>query len=73
MSTSIWTPFRAYFGIEARPAIGELTTLTPGDFAVARRKAEILGHLQDPRAPTGLLRAECEAKPGHRGRIGLVS
>ena len=65
--------FRAYFGTEAPPDIEELANLTPGDFAVVRRKAEILGHLQDPRALAGLLRGECEAKPGHRGRIGFVS
>ena len=63
--------FRAYFGIEAPPEVEELTTLTPGDFAVVRRKAEILGHLQDPEALARLLRGECEAKPGHRGKIGF--
>ena len=65
--------FRAYFESEAPPEIEELSTLTPGDFAVVRRKAEILGQLQDPGAIAGLLRSECEAKPGHRGRIGFVS
>ena len=64
--------FRAFFGIEAPQEIEELTTLTPGDFAVVRSKAEILGHLQDPAALAGLLGAECEAKPGHRGRIGFA-
>ncbi len=63
--------FRAYFGIEAPPDVEDLTTLTPGDFAVARRKAEILGHLEDAAALAGLLRAECASKPGHRGRIGF--
>ena len=67
------TAFGAYFGIEAPPEVEELTTLTPGDFAVVRRKGKILGHLKDPEALAGLLRAECEAKPGHRGRIGFVS
>ena len=65
--------FRAYFGIEAPPDVEDLTTLTPGDFAVARRKAEILGHLEDAAALAGLLRAECASKPGHRGRIGFLS
>ena len=63
--------FRAYFEVEAPPELEELTTLTPGDFAVVRRKADILGHLQEPKALAGLLRAECEAKPGHRGKIGF--
>ena len=63
--------FHAFFGIEAPPEIEELATLTPGDFAVVRRKAEVLGHLRDPQSLAELLRSECEAKPGHRGRIGF--
>ncbi len=48
-----------------------LTTLTPGDFAVVRRKAEILGHLQDAKALAELLCAECEAKPNHSHKMGF--
>ena len=65
--------FRTYFGMEAPSRIEELTILTPGDYAVVRRKAEILGHLQDPKALAQLLAAECEAKPGHRRRIGFLT
>ena len=64
------TAFRAFFGLDAPPEVEE-PGLTPGYFAVVRRKAEILGHLQDPEALAGSLRGECEAKPGHRGRIGF--
>ena len=63
--------FRTYFALEAPPEIGDLPTLTPGDFAVVRRKAEILGHLQDAKALTGLLSAECEAKPNHSPKMGF--
>ena len=63
--------FHTYFSLEAPPEIGDLTTLTPGDFAVVRRKAEILGHLQDAKALAELLNAECEAKPNHWRRMGF--
>ena len=63
--------FHTYFALEAPPEIGDLTTLTPGDFAVVRRKAEILGHLQDAKALAELLRAECEVKPNHSRRMGF--
>lgn len=63
--------FHTYFALQAPPEIGDLTTLTPGDFAVVRRKAEILGHLQDAKALAELLCAECEAKPNHARKIGF--
>ena len=63
--------FHTYFALEAPPEIGDLTTLTPGDFAVVRRKAEILGHLQDAKALAELLRTECEAKPERSGKMGF--
>ena len=63
--------FHTYFALKAPPKIGDLTTLTPGDFAVVRRKAEILGHLQDAKALAELLCAECEAKPNHSHKMGF--
>ena len=63
--------FHTYFALAAPPEIGDLTTLTPGDFAVVRRKAEILGHLQDAKTLTELLRIECEAKPTHSPKMGF--
>ena len=63
--------FHTYFALEAPPEIGDLSSLTPGDFAVVRRKAEILGHLQDAKALAELLRAECEAKPNHSRKMGF--
>ena len=65
--------FHTYFGIEAPAEVENLANLTPGDFAVVRRKAEILGHLEDPKALAQLLAAECEAKPDHRRKIGFQS
>ncbi|MDE2734531.1 MAG: AAA family ATPase [Gemmatimonadota bacterium] len=63
--------FRTYFALEPPPETGDLTTLTPGDFAVVRRKAEILGHLKDAKALAELLSAECEAKPNHWRKMGF--
>ena len=63
--------FHTYFALKAPPEVGDLTTLTPGDFAVVHRKAEILGHLQDAKALAELLRAECEVKPNHSRKMGF--
>ena len=63
--------FRAYFGLEAPPMLDRLNSLTPGDFQVVRRKAEVLGKLDDPTALFDMLRAECDAKPGRGARIGF--
>ena len=63
--------FRAYFGHEPPAEVGGLAALAPGDFAVVRRKAEILDCLSDPCAVVGMLRAECEAKPGVSRRVGF--
>ena len=63
--------FRTYFGLVPPPEVTNLPTLTPGDLAVVRRKAEILGCLSDPRALAGMLRAECEAKPDRTRPLGF--
>ena len=39
--------FRGYFGLEPPAGVAALAALTPGDFAVVRRKAEVLD-LKDP-------------------------
>ena len=56
--------FLQYFGLAAPAPLASLTTLTPGDFAVVRRKAEVLGQLKEPQALVAMLRAECDAKGG---------
>lgn len=60
--------FKRYFGLAAPAPLASLATLTPGDFAVVRRKAEVLGQLEDSQALVAMLRAECDAKrEGMRG------
>ena len=63
--------FRGYFGIDAPAEVSQLATLTPGDFAVVRKKAEILRCLDDPTALAGMLREECDAKEERRSSIGF--
>ncbi|MCY3940776.1 MAG: AAA family ATPase [Gammaproteobacteria bacterium] len=64
--------FRAWFKLPPPVALSSLQVLTPGDFAVARHKAEILGRLDDTDALYALLVAECEAKPNQSRPVGFV-
>ena len=63
--------FRRYFASEPPAQVACLATLTPGDFAVVRRKAEVLGRLGEPAALAAMLRAECDAKREGTGNIGF--
>jgi len=55
--------FTRFFGLPVPGALMDVTALTPGDFAVVARKAEIFGDLGDAGALVTILRAECRAKP----------
>ena len=63
--------FRGYFGLEPPAELTALAALTPGDFAVVRRKAEVLGCLREPATLAAMLRAECDAKPDRPRAIGF--
>ena len=63
--------FRTFFDHEPPAQVDGLAILTPGDFAVVRRKAEILDCLSDSRQIMAMLRAECKAKPDFRRRVGF--
>ena len=63
--------FRIFFGLEAPHSLRTVDLLTPGDFAVVRRKAEVLGSLLDGEALVEMLRAECSVKPQHTASIGF--
>ncbi len=63
--------FRSYFGLEPPACLRDLAALTPGDFAVVRRKAEIMDLLGDPAALADMLRQECDAKPGRPQVVGF--
>lgn len=63
--------FRRCFALTPPASVASLASLTPGDFAVVRRKAEVLGQLEDPEALVAMLRAECDAKRGRTRGIGF--
>ena len=63
--------FRGYFGFEAPSELDDLSCLTPGDFEVVRRKADVLGELSDRDALVEMLRAECAVKPQSTPTIGF--
>ena len=63
--------FRVYFGLEPPAQLKDLAVLTPGDFAVVRRKAEILGLLDKPEELARMLGEECDAKPGCPQLVGF--
>ena len=63
--------FRSYFDLPPPPSLAPLAALTPGDFAVVRNKAEILGVLHDPKALADMLHAECAAKPERPQAFGF--
>ena len=65
------TAFRSFFGLVPPAELDESRSLTPGDFAVVRRRAEVLDCLENPSALAGLLREECDAKPDRQGRVGF--
>ena len=63
--------FRTYFGLTPPAEIATLTALTPGDFAVVRRKAALLGSLKEADAIAAMLSAECAAKPDRPRPVGF--
>ena len=63
--------FRVFFDLEPPAELNAMRILTPGDFAVVRRKAEILGRLEDAPALIAMLQEECDAKPERSGTVGF--
>lgn len=65
--------FNRFFKLDPPAELNKLTGLTPGDFAVVRRRAEILGELDNASALVNLLREECDFKPTSTKQIGFSS
>ena len=63
--------FRRFFGLAPPAAVSSLAALTPGDFSVVRRKAEILGLSREPATLAEMLEAECAAKPDRPRGVGF--
>ena len=65
--------WRVFFGIDSPPSDGvTFTNLAPGDFAKARKQAEMLGILGKPQALADLLGDISRSKPGASGAMGFV-
>jgi len=63
--------FLRFFSVEAPRRATNLSNLTPGDFAVVRKRAAILRALQDPERLTDMLELESHVKPGSKAPIGF--
>ena len=63
--------FRGYFNAPPPKDLAHLALLTPADFAVVRRRAELLGCLGDTEGLLRMLGEECAAKPGVAGKVGF--
>lgn len=63
--------FRRFFDLPAPVGLDRLTTLTPADFALVRRRAAVSG-AQDAGDLTRLLAAECEGRDGGRAPVGFL-
>ena len=70
--------FQRFFDMAPPSEVTNISGLTPGDFDVVRRKAEILGVLEDAETLISFLQDEAEAKPdkpsafGFRPRVASV-
>jgi hypothetical protein len=65
------TAFAHYFGVESPAGVRELDMLTPGDFAVVRNRARLLGCEDDAVELLRMLRQEVAVKPNNRREIGF--
>jgi SpoVK/Ycf46/Vps4 family AAA+-type ATPase len=63
--------FNHYFGLDAPTGLRELDLLTPGDFAVVRNRARLLGVDGDAAELLRMLRQEVAIKPNARREIGF--
>ena len=67
----VMAAFRIYFGIEPPAEVAGLANLTPGDFSVVGRKAEVLGCLGEPKTLVEMLYEERKSKPRHGRKVGF--
>ncbi|MEA3544353.1 MAG: AAA family ATPase [Thermodesulfobacteriota bacterium] len=64
--------FSEFFGINAPEAIRNLSNLTPGDFTVVRKKAEIMDVLGQPEELIKMLETESSVKKSAANPIGFL-
>ena len=66
------TAFQKWFPHVEPPNLAELDMLTPADFEVVKRKADLLGQTSDGESLTAMLKSECELKPGSSKPFGFT-
>ncbi|MCK5913335.1 MAG: hypothetical protein KAG12_05615, partial [Desulfuromusa sp.] len=64
--------FSEFFGIRAPKTIEDLSNLTPGDFTVVRKKADIMGVLDQPEELIKMLESESSVKGNDANQIGFL-
>jgi AAA+ superfamily predicted ATPase len=64
--------YKEFFGINAPEMIGTLVNLTPGDFEVVRRKADILNVVNQPKELLKMLESESSVKVKNTNQIGFL-
>ena len=65
------TAFRLFFKLDPPTGLRKVSGVTPGDFALVRRKAKLLGKLGDANALVSMLYRECAMKPDRPAPIGF--
>ena len=63
--------FKRFFDLDAPSSLDRVPMLTPGDFAVVKRKAGVMDSLDDPKALVAMLDQESKAKPDRPKEIGF--
>lgn len=63
--------FKTFFRMTAPTELEALTNLTPGDFAIVKRRAEVLGKEDDAEVIVCMLKEESEFKPERINPIGF--
>lgn len=63
--------FKYFFDLDAPSGIENLQVLTPGDFSVVRKRAEIIEKLSDVPVLLKMLRQECAVKPRNSTPMGF--
>ncbi len=64
--------FSEFFRINAPETIGNLSNLTPGDFTVVRKKAKIMGVMNQPEELIKMLAIESSVKKSDSNQIGFL-
>jgi hypothetical protein len=65
------TAFTYFFNVDPPCGLAALSLLTPGDFALVKRKASIMGMLENGPGLLEMLKQECAAKPDYQKPIGF--